>query len=70
VRGAFLQHPIARASADGDEGNLSHEQHDAQREKRTANEPDLSLALAQVSSVVQGIEKAGIRRDRVVIAGF
>ena len=37
---------------------------------REANEPNLTSALAKISSVVQGIEQAGIRRDRVVIAGF
>src|ERR1700753_3797943 len=37
---------------------------------REANEPNLSSALAKVSSVVEGIEQAGIRRNRIVIAGF
>jgi phospholipase/carboxylesterase len=37
---------------------------------RESNEPNLSSALAKVSSVVEGIERAGIRRDRIVIAGF
>jgi phospholipase/carboxylesterase len=37
---------------------------------REANELNLSSALAKVRSVVEGIEQAGIRRDRIVIAGF
>jgi predicted esterase len=35
-----------------------------------ANEPYLSSALAKVAAVVAEIEAAGIRRDRIVIAGF
>lgn len=37
---------------------------------REANEPNLSSALERVSTVVQGIEQAGIQRDRIVVAGF
>lgn len=37
---------------------------------REANEPYLSSALGRVSAIVQAIEQAGIRRDRVVVAGF
>ena len=37
---------------------------------REENEPNLSSALAKVRSVVQGIEQAGMARDRIVIAGF
>ena len=37
---------------------------------REANEPNLSSALAKVSSIVEGIEQAGIPRNRIVIAGF
>ena len=37
---------------------------------REANEPNLSSALEKVITVVQGIEKAGIQRDRIVVAGF
>ena len=37
---------------------------------REANEPNLSSALARVSSIVEEIEQAGIRRNRIVIAGF
>jgi len=37
---------------------------------REANEPNLTSALAKVSSVLQGIEQVGLRRDRVVITGF
>ena len=37
---------------------------------REANEPNLSSALAKVSRIVEGIEQAGIRRNRIVIAGF
>jgi phospholipase/carboxylesterase len=37
---------------------------------REANEPNLSSALGRVSAVVQAIEQAGVRRGRIVIAGF
>ena len=37
---------------------------------REANEPNLSSALERINTVVQGIEKAGIQRDRIVVAGF
>ena len=37
---------------------------------REANQPSLSSALEKVGTVVQGIEQAGIQRDRIVIAGF
>jgi predicted esterase len=37
---------------------------------REANEPYLSSALARVESIVRTIERAGIGRDRIVIAGF
>lgn len=37
---------------------------------REANEPNLSSALERVNIVVQGIEKAGIQRERIVVAGF
>ena len=37
---------------------------------REANEPNLSSALAKVANIVDGIEQAGLRRERIVIAGF
>lgn len=37
---------------------------------REANEPNLSSALAKVSSVVESIERAGIPCNRIVIGGF
>ena len=37
---------------------------------REANEPYLSSALAKVGSVIAELEAAGIKRDRILIAGF
>ena len=37
---------------------------------RDANEPYLSSALAKVGSVIAELEAAGIKRDRILVAGF
>jgi phospholipase/carboxylesterase len=37
---------------------------------RSANEPDLSSALAKVDTVVRSLEQSGLGRERIVIAGF
>lgn len=37
---------------------------------RKANEPYLSSALAKVESIVRSVERAGVGRERVVVAGF